>query len=57
VPSRTETDYGYIRAGARVEGKKLETENAGLEALSIVSFVEKPGLYTAEEYLESGGFY
>jgi mannose-1-phosphate guanylyltransferase len=25
VPSHAETGYGYIRAGARVEGKKLES--------------------------------
>ena len=62
VPSHAETGYGYIRAGARVEGIKLEsgeleTENAELEAFSVDSFVEKPDLATAEEYLASGEFY
>jgi mannose-1-phosphate guanylyltransferase len=62
VPSHAETGYGYIRAGARVEGTKLEsgeleTESAKLEAFSVDSFVEKPDLATAEEYLASGEFY
>jgi mannose-1-phosphate guanylyltransferase len=62
VPSHAETGYGYIRAGAREEGTKLEsgeleTESAKLEAFSVDSFVEKPDLATAEEYLASGEFY
>jgi mannose-1-phosphate guanylyltransferase len=62
VPSHAETGYGYIRAGARVEGTKLEsgkleTESTKLEAFSVDSFVEKPDLAKAEEYLASGEFY
>jgi mannose-1-phosphate guanylyltransferase len=62
VPSHAETGYGYIRAGARIAGRnlessKLETEKTKLEAFVVDSFVEKPDLATAEEYLASGDFY
>lgn len=46
VPLHPETGYGYIKAGA--------TEGA---ATSIDSFVEKPQLETAEQYLASGDYY
>jgi len=47
VPSYPETGYGYIKQGLEIaEG-----------AFSVDSFVEKPDLNTAAEYLESGKYY
>ena len=47
VPSYPETGYGYIKQGLEIaEG-----------AFSVDSFVEKPDLKTAAEYLESGKYY
>ena len=46
-PSRPETGYGYIRAGAEL----------GNGAHAIDPFVEKPDLKRASEYLEAGGYY
>jgi mannose-1-phosphate guanylyltransferase/mannose-6-phosphate isomerase len=46
VPAAPETGYGYIRRGA-VHG----------EAFKIASFVEKPSLAKAEEYLRTGEYY
>lgn len=46
VPSRPETGYGYIRTGARRDD----------DSLKLVSFVEKPGLALAEQYLASGEY-
>ncbi len=48
-PTRPETGYGYIRAGARI--KDVEAV-----AFEVAEFVEKPDLPTAERYLASGGF-
>jgi len=45
-PTTPETGYGYIEAGAPLEGVE------GVS--SIASFVEKPDLATAETYLEGG---
>lgn len=47
VPQSPETGYGYIHAGA----------GDGGQANSIRSFVEKPDLHTAEQYLASGEYY
>lgn len=47
-PSYASTGYGYIHAD--------EPAN-GLHALKVLSFVEKPNLPTAEEYLRRGGYY
>lgn len=47
VPNRPETGYGYIK-----QGKKLHEQ-----AFSVSSFVEKPDLKRAQEYLESGEYY
>lgn len=45
VPTRPETGYGYIRAGAELgPGRAIE------------AFVEKPDLATASEYLASGQY-
>ncbi|HWL80284.1 MAG TPA: mannose-1-phosphate guanylyltransferase/mannose-6-phosphate isomerase [Roseomonas sp.] len=45
-PTSPETGYGYIEAGAPLEGVE------GVSA--IASFVEKPNLATAQSYLEGG---
>lgn len=46
VPERAETGYGYIRTGVDSEG--------GVE--SVLAFVEKPDLSTAEAYVSSGDY-
>ena len=46
VPDRPETGYGYIRRGQAIEPAGFEVD----------SFVEKPDLVTAEEYLLSGDY-
>ena len=48
VPTRPETEYGYIEAG----------EPAGAEgALLVRRFTEKPDRETAERFLDAGGYY
>jgi mannose-1-phosphate guanylyltransferase/mannose-6-phosphate isomerase len=47
TPSRPETGYGYIRAG----------EMVGDGIFEVASFVEKPSLETATDYVESGEYY
>ncbi|WP_333798230.1 mannose-1-phosphate guanylyltransferase/mannose-6-phosphate isomerase [Rheinheimera sp.] len=46
VPGHAETGYGYIRRG-----------HATAQAYLVQSFVEKPDLPTAEQYLASGEYY
>ena len=46
-PDRAETGYGYIRAGAAIEGG----------AQKVDAFVEKPDLATAQQYLAAGGYF
>lgn len=46
-PTRPETGYGYIQAGAQVDAGIWEVQR----------FVEKPNRPTAEEYLRAGGYY
>jgi mannose-1-phosphate guanylyltransferase/mannose-6-phosphate isomerase len=48
VPSAPETGYGYIR-----KGEAVLKDNA----FTIDSFVEKPDIETATEYLSSGNYY
>ena len=48
VPTRPETGYGYIEAGAAV---------AGGPARAVQRFVEKPDAETAGGYVESGRFF
>ena len=47
TPSHPETGYGYIRAG----------EVVGDGIFEVASFVEKPSLETATDYVESGEYY
>ena len=51
-PTRPDTGYGYIRAGAAVEGSARS-----IEAHRIEQFVEKPERTAAQSYLASGHFY
>ena len=46
TPSRPETGYGYIHAGAKAEGNVLK----------VSEFREKPDLDTARAYLSDGGY-
>ena len=48
-PDRPETGYGYIRAGAPLDG------HTG--AMAVERFVEKPDAATAARYLTEGGYY
>ncbi|MGC3873574.1 mannose-1-phosphate guanylyltransferase/mannose-6-phosphate isomerase [Halomonas sp. GXIMD04776] len=47
VPTHPETGYGYIQRGASLGGKGFH----------VKGFVEKPGLATAQNYLDSGEYY
>jgi len=49
-PTRPETGYGYIEAGAALPG----TEAAGHQAFQVVRFLEKPDAATAETFLAGG---
>ncbi len=55
VPHRPETGYGYIKAGARLEGGSGQP--LASEAYRIERFVEKPDLATAEGFLAAGDHY
>lgn len=46
-PTHSETGYGYIRKGMRIEN------SSGFE---VAAFVEKPDQETAQEYFESGDY-
>ena len=48
VPESPETGYGYI---------KREAEISGTSAYAVASFVEKPDLKTAEQYIDDGSYY
>ena len=48
-PERPETGYGYIAAGAPIEGVE--------GAFAVSRFVEKPDSATAERYLASGEYF
>ncbi len=52
TPDAPETGYGYIQAGAPVD-----PVHASTSARAITRFVEKPGLKTAQAYLDDGSFY
>lgn len=49
TPTRPETGYGYIKAGAAIEGVP--------GAARVATFKEKPDLATAQGYLEEGGYF
>jgi mannose-1-phosphate guanylyltransferase len=47
LPTRPETGYGYIQAGAAIDS----------DTYKVRRFVEKPNRATAEQYLREGGYY
>ncbi|WP_324030343.1 mannose-1-phosphate guanylyltransferase/mannose-6-phosphate isomerase [Pantoea sp. JZ2] len=47
VPTHPETGYGYIKQGSKLNDHSYKVD----------SFVEKPNLETAQEYLSSGEYY
>lgn len=51
VANKAETGYGYIKRGAAID----ESDNS--DAYLVNSFVEKPDLETAQEYVNSGDYY
>lgn len=51
VPTRPETGYGYIRRSGDWK------DAGGQKAYSVVEFVEKPDLHTAQRFLSSGEYY
>lgn len=53
LPDRPETGYGYIRAGAALPGG----EGLAEPGYEVASFVEKPDLATAREYVASGQYF
>ena len=54
-PDRPETGYGYIKKGERINSPVAEKH--GIAAGRVESFVEKPDLPTAEQYLASGEYF
>ncbi len=52
APTRPETGYGYIRVGDR-----HVLQVFGLKIYPVQSFVEKPDLATAEQYVSAGNYY
>lgn len=52
APTSPETGYGYIKA----HGKPLNKVN-GFEVMRVDSFVEKPDMRRAKQYLKDGGYY
>lgn len=49
-PTRPETGYGYIRAGAA-------TESGDARIMRVEEFLEKPDAETASRFVEAGGYY
>jgi len=54
VPTAPETGYGYIKRGTK---REVRSAKPGHEIYAVQEFVEKPGLATAEDYLNSGDYY
>jgi mannose-1-phosphate guanylyltransferase len=50
-PTRPETGYGYIQAGARV------FSHSGLDVFAAEAFLEKPDPPTAERFFETGTYF
>ena len=51
VPLQPHTGYGYIH-----RGRFLQQDTGLPAAMEVASFVEKPSLYTAQEYLRDGRY-
>lgn len=53
TPDKPETGFGYIRVARHCE----ERGNESIKPLQVQTFVEKPNLSTARQYLAEGGYY
>jgi mannose-1-phosphate guanylyltransferase/mannose-6-phosphate isomerase len=51
TPDRPETGYGYIKT------TNIIPAQAGIHALQVQAFVEKPDAATAQQYLDEGGYF
>ena len=51
TPNRPETGYGYIKTSNVIPAQ------AGIQALQVKAFVEKPDAVTAQKYLDEGGYF
>jgi len=51
APTFPSTGYGYIHRGGLLESIE------GIDIYNVLAFREKPGIHTAEEYLETGEYY
>jgi len=49
IPTSPNTNYGYIKRGARLEKPRA--------AYRVERFTEKPNVYTAAQYVADGGYY
>lgn len=57
-PTRPETGFGYIQASeVAVESAADEHDDPSGVARDVLSFVEKPSLDKAQEYLSKGGYF
>jgi mannose-1-phosphate guanylyltransferase len=58
TPTRPDTGYGYIEAGAAVaEGEAGIAFKAGEDVLRVRRFTEKPDAQHAEQFVEAGNYY
>jgi mannose-1-phosphate guanylyltransferase len=58
TPSRPDTGYGYIEAGAAVEEAEPGiTFNAGSDVLRVRRFTEKPDAQRAQQFMDAGHYY
>jgi mannose-1-phosphate guanylyltransferase len=58
TPSRPDTGYGYIEAGAVVkEAEPGITFKAGKDALRVRRFTEKPDAQRAQQFMDAGNYY
>jgi mannose-1-phosphate guanylyltransferase len=57
TPSRPETGYGYIEAGAALEPGEHVGFRPGDDVLRVRRFTEKPDAQRAREFLDAGNYY
>jgi len=51
TPNQPETGYGYIKTSNVIPAQ------AGIQALQVQAFVEKPDAVTAQQFLDAGGYF
>ena len=56
-PTRPETGYGYIEAGAAVEQGERVAFKPGDDVLRVRRFTEKPDAQRAQEFVKAGNYY